>query len=190
MHRRNCILATLSSLQDYFLRIYSSKARQCKLGYDSSTQCDSFQLGEMVKFFVKRGTLDLQSRLFEARDCHVYTGSINTLLASLGECPEYQIDMFHRHCGLRSRLRPAIEFLRLSCGNQGICMSCWRSYRRKYSWLEHPATKEWTFLPEMKVGTITSNAVILFSSACSNFHAPPRILFTSQRRDWAPGTSV
>ena len=190
MYRRTCILATISSLQDHFLRLYSSKARQCKLGYDSSAQCDSFQLGEMVKFFVKRGTLDLQSRMFESRDCHVYKGSINELLASLAECPEYQIDAFHKHCGLRSRLRPAIEFLRSNCGNQGICMTCWRADRRQYSWSEHPTTEEWLFASEVKVGFATLAAAFLPHSAYSNFHSPYRILFTSPRRDWAPGTSA
>ncbi|KAI7068001.1 hypothetical protein KC339_g15177 [Hortaea werneckii] len=45
--RRDCVLETIQSLQSYFLRLYASRDRQCRLGYDSSPQCDSFQLGEM-----------------------------------------------------------------------------------------------------------------------------------------------
>ena len=190
MHRRNCILATISSIQDHFLRLYASKTRHCKLGYDSSSQCDSFQLGEMVRFFVKRGTLELQSRLFESQGCHSYIGSINVLLTSLGDCPEYQIDQYHKHCGLRSQFRPAIEFLKFNCRYQGVCMSCWRLDKRCYSWLEHPTSKEWLFLPEMKVGRIGPPPAIVPTSACSNLHSPHRVLFTSQRRNWTPSTSA
>ncbi|MCJ1304805.1 hypothetical protein MMC08_007618, partial [Hypocenomyce scalaris] len=46
-YRRACVLDTINSLQNHFLALYTSKQRQCKLGYDSSPQCDSFQLGEM-----------------------------------------------------------------------------------------------------------------------------------------------
>ncbi|KAK3725375.1 hypothetical protein LTR37_000345 [Vermiconidia calcicola] len=36
--RRDCVLDTIQSLQAHFLRLYTSRDRQCKLGYDSSTQ--------------------------------------------------------------------------------------------------------------------------------------------------------
>jgi hypothetical protein len=50
IQRREYILETINSLQAHFLRLYTSGERQCKLGYDTSLQCDSFQLGEMVRF--------------------------------------------------------------------------------------------------------------------------------------------
>ena len=183
MYRRTCILATISSLQDHFLQMYTSKARQCRLGYDSSPQCDSFQLGEMVKFFVKRGTLDIHSKLFEPQIRQPFAGSISTLLASLGDCPEYQIDPHHKHCGLRSQFHPAIKLLAVNCGFQGICMRCWRTDKCHYSWLEHPMRREWLSLPEMKVGSTASPVAILPTSSCINFHAPHRRVFTSQRRN-------
>ncbi|KAG7140693.1 hypothetical protein HYQ46_007937 [Verticillium longisporum] len=48
-HRREAILNTIASVQRHFLALYSSRDRQCKLGYDSSSACDSFQLGQMLK---------------------------------------------------------------------------------------------------------------------------------------------
>jgi hypothetical protein len=35
-YRRECILDTVQSLQQHFLALYTSRQRQCKLGYDSS----------------------------------------------------------------------------------------------------------------------------------------------------------
>src|SRR5215469_6497984 len=55
--RRSYLLETLESLQSHFLKLYSSTDRQCKLGYDTSPQCDSFQLGEMLRFFQRINTL-------------------------------------------------------------------------------------------------------------------------------------
>ncbi|MCJ1314547.1 hypothetical protein MMC25_008229 [Agyrium rufum] len=158
--RRTAILATVSYLQDYFLRLYSSpRVRQCKLGYDSSPQCDSFQLGEMIRFFVKHGTLRLSSLISSPEDLEeeeadsvgleyrsrvpcedvgqgfAYVININLLLTTLRQIPEYQVDQFHKHCGLRSRLRPALEFLTENL-SQGICMQCWRSRKQQVSWLE------------------------------------------------------
>lgn len=43
--RRSYVLDAVLSLQDHLLSLYTSRSRQCKLGYDTSPQCDSFQLG-------------------------------------------------------------------------------------------------------------------------------------------------
>lgn len=61
--RRTHLLAALSSIPAHFLDLYTHRTRnglrQCKLGYDSSSACDSFQLGEMVKFLVSKNLLSL-----------------------------------------------------------------------------------------------------------------------------------
>ncbi|KAL1598915.1 hypothetical protein SLS60_008060 [Paraconiothyrium brasiliense] len=53
IQRREYILETINSLQSHFLKLYTSGERQCKLGYDTSIQCDSFQLGEMAPYDYK-----------------------------------------------------------------------------------------------------------------------------------------
>lgn len=75
-------MTALSSIPAHFLELYTHRTRnglrQCKLGYDSSSACDSFQLGEMVKFLVSKNLLSLvtfspsypDERDFAAVDVH------------------------------------------------------------------------------------------------------------------------
>lgn len=106
------------------LGIYSSKERQCKLGYDSSSSCDSFQLGEMVKFLTKRNLLHLVPlQAYSPEDAEyvwpeAYTGDIENLIGVLRQCPSYQIDSNHKHCGLRIKLLPALDYIK-SCIDSG-----------------------------------------------------------------------
>ncbi|KAI9745368.1 MAG: hypothetical protein M1835_002604 [Candelina submexicana] len=96
-YRRECILGTINSLQLHFLQLYTSKARQCKLGYDSSAQCDSFQLGEMVRFFTRMGTIRMRGLIYDASEAaEPYDGDIQQLLENLRQCPSYQIDQITR----------------------------------------------------------------------------------------------
>ncbi|KAH7342839.1 hypothetical protein BKA65DRAFT_595886 [Rhexocercosporidium sp. MPI-PUGE-AT-0058] len=130
--RRACVLRTIASIQDQFLQIYSSKERQCKLGYDSSSSCDSFQLGEMIKFLTKKGLLSLVS--FQAASPYdtdyswpeAYQGDIELLIGILRQCPTYQIDSNHGHCGLRNKLLPALDFIR-TCIDTGLGIRLSRS---------------------------------------------------------------
>ena len=47
--RRLTILDTIQSLQDFHLSLFTEKGtRHCKLGYDTSPQCDSFQLLSLI----------------------------------------------------------------------------------------------------------------------------------------------
>lgn len=130
--RRACVLRTIASIQDQFLQIYSSKERQCKLGYDTSSSCDSFQLGEMIKFLTKKGLLSLVS--FQATSPYdpdyvwpeAYQGDIELLIGILRQCPTYQIDSNHGHCGLRTKLLPALDFIR-TCIDTGLGIRLSRS---------------------------------------------------------------
>lgn len=45
-YRRERILETIQSAQSWALTLYTSRERQCRLGYENSPQCDSFQLGK------------------------------------------------------------------------------------------------------------------------------------------------
>lgn len=131
-YRRACILRTIASIQNQFLQIYSSKERQCKLGYDSSSSCDSFQLGEMVKFLTKKGLLNLVPFQAVSPDDpeyiwpEAYTGDIDYLIGLLRQCPSYQIDKHHSHCGLRTKLLPALDYIK-SCMDTGLGIKLARS---------------------------------------------------------------
>ncbi|MCJ1255122.1 hypothetical protein MMC24_002938 [Lignoscripta atroalba] len=189
-YRRECVLATISSLQSHFLTLYASKQRQCKLGYDSSPQCDSFQLGEMVRFFTRKGTLALQSMIIDSEYSQPppqpplpYPRPVDELLTTLRECPAYQIDRNHTHCGLRTKFLPALEYIRAQSQSQssqavGLCLRCWKEDRRKQSWLESPAGGTWRF--KAPFGARRSSGV------CGVDHRSAKAMFTAELRDWTP----
>lgn len=126
-YRRACVLRTIASIQNQFLSLYSSRELQCRLGYGSSASCDSFQLGEMVKFLSRKRLLFLisfQPAVFEDYSesfnwPEAYTGNIDTLITILRQCPSYQLDENHNHCGLRSQLLPALDYIK-SCLTVGL----------------------------------------------------------------------
>jgi hypothetical protein len=141
-HRRASILRTIGSLQLHFLDLYASRNRQCSLGYDSSPACDSFQLGEMVKFLTRKELLSLIPFQAVPPDDpeyvwpDPYTGDIEHLIGLLRQCPSYQLDKNHSHCGLRSRILPALEYIR-DCIDTGIGIKVmrWRADRPSQTWL-------------------------------------------------------
>lgn len=135
LFRRDCILETIQSLQSYFLSLYTSGERQCKLGYDSSPQCDVYQLGQMIRFFKRINTVALSGTIISTTDPpEPYDGEILHLIESLRQCPGYQIDKNHHHCGLRDRLRPLLDFLEVALQDVGLCLQCWQNCRQEYAW--------------------------------------------------------
>lgn len=136
MFRRDCLLETIQSLQTHFLGVYTSRDRQCKLGYDSSGECDVFQLGQMVKFFKRINTLSLQGTVIATADPpEPYDGDLLDLIDKLKQAPEYQIDKNHSHCGIRTRILPLLELVAFSLNHAvGICLQCWQDARHDHAW--------------------------------------------------------
>jgi hypothetical protein len=100
--RREYVLALMQSIVGHFVSLYSSRERQCRLGYDSSAACDSFQLGEMIRFFSRIGLLQIKSTIFDVSEApEPYEGDMFTLIDSMRQVPEYQLP-FHSHCGVRT----------------------------------------------------------------------------------------
>lgn len=180
MYRRESILDTIQSMQAYFLKLYTSKQRQCKLGYDSSPQCDSFQLGEMVRFLTRIGTLRLQGMIYDCGDPEPYVGTIDHLLDTLRQCPSYQINSHHSHCGLRARLIPLLDLIHRYLDSEiGVCAKCWGLGGDKLMWSKHPRPEHWTFSPPR---TIRRNK-------CEQ-HERAREMFTARERNWEPQSSM
>lgn len=136
LFRRECVLETIQSLQSHFLNLYSSRERQCKLGYDSSAECDLYQLGQMLRFFKRIGTVSVQGNLIATSDPpEPYEGDIFDILDSLRQAPEYQIDKNHNHCGLRTRIMPLLDLINFSLAQEvGICLHCWQDCRHDYAY--------------------------------------------------------
>ncbi|KAM0195477.1 hypothetical protein ACHAPC_000673 [Botrytis cinerea] len=109
--------------------------------------CDSFQLGEMVKFLTRKNLLSLIPFQAVSPDDpefiwpEAYTGDIEQLVALLRECPSYQIDKNHGHCGLRNKLLPALSYIK-DCvdGGIGIKSQLWKTERSNQTWIPSPST--------------------------------------------------
>ncbi|KAG9562858.1 hypothetical protein KCU77_g17488, partial [Aureobasidium melanogenum] len=135
LFRRDCILQTAQSIQTHFLTLYTSRERQCKLGYDSSAECDMFQLGQTIKFFKRINTLSLEGTIFATTETpEPYEGDILDLVDSFKQAPEYQVDKNHHHCGIRTRIMPLLDLLVLALGEVGVCWWCWQDCRHDYAW--------------------------------------------------------
>lgn len=155
-HRRTCILSTIASIPAHFIALYSGTAaagssrpggaggtRQCKLGYDSSASCDSYQLGETLKFLLKRNLISLSyfsfspsSPISPLPDSYATT-EINQILSTMKQFPSYQIDKHHTNCGPRTRLKPILDFLTPMVSHKSVSLSRldWVKRRDEVSWL-------------------------------------------------------
>jgi hypothetical protein len=189
IQRREYILETINSLQAHFLKLYTSGERQCKLGYDTSLQCDSFQLGEMVRFFFKIDTVRLQGKIYDNTEPTYYLGDIDRLLSLLRQCSNYQIDNNHGHCGLRSRLLPLLDLIQnqlsLDTGSLdvGICAECWIKHRAEYAWQMAKRPVLWTSNRALTNGAVRKGHQRTPSS-CLSRHIVVRDLFMAVDRDW------
>ena len=147
-YRRECILDAISSVQRHFLRLYSSRERQCKLGYDSSAACDSFQLGQLLRFLMSKDLLflvDFSPSSLESVPDTTSTVDILELLATLRQCPSYQVDKHHTNCGPRIRVEPVLDFIRamLSASAVSVSLADWKRRREDVSWeAAAPAAEE------------------------------------------------
>ena len=133
--RRACIINCIASVPRHFLRLYTSRnRRQCKMGYESSSACDSFQLGEIVKFlyhkdlvFLQDFSCSLMSANANNRDrtrrilpSDYAAVDVSHILSLLKQCPAYQIDKHHVNCGLRTSLLPILEYIQAMLGTTNL----------------------------------------------------------------------
>ncbi|OJJ45706.1 hypothetical protein ASPZODRAFT_68530 [Penicilliopsis zonata CBS 506.65] len=233
-YRRQCVLNTITDLQAYFLRIYGaledegpsttpthqvnkSRPFQCRWGFDNSSACDSFHLGQMMRFFALRTkTIFLGSTLIdpdfsledeeeeEEEEEEKEQGfdaplqppptDILALIASLKQCPDYQIDLNHSGCGIRRRLLPALECIERFVGDQrgllGITLRHGHptppasvgtvSPLRTFSWrspsLQRAQTVNLRFAKIISVGPASLRS--------GSQEEDARLLFTSKKRNW------
>lgn len=177
--RRDCILETIQSLQSHFLALYSSRARQCRLGYDSSPECDSFQFGEIVRFFLRAGTLSLTPTILPPEEPNQpYEGDILALLDRLKQIPEYQVDRNHSHCGIRTRLVPLADLLGAAATQAGLCGECWAADRSAHSWMGAKRPLKWV---RAKDGVVLR----VGGGQCGRRHVSVRDFFMATERDWS-----
>lgn len=135
------ILGTIAASIDQYVAQYSSGTMQCRYGYGNSNACDTFQLGQMLRFFGRKQIMDLRSirsLMGNADGSSMYKGSVLALVKNLRAIPEAQIDPNHQHCGIRKDLLPFLEILETTMNREkclGICGHCWRTDSGKHAWL-------------------------------------------------------
>lgn len=190
IQRREYILETINSLQAHFLKLYTSGERQCKLGYDTSIQCDSFQLGEMVRFFTRLGTLRLQGTIYDNTEPTYHTGDVERLLESFRQCSSYQVDRNHMHCGLRARILPLVDLLQnqlcldTTSLDIGLCLECWKTHREAYAWSSAKRPVMWAQSRSLTGNRMVSKGHQRTPSSCLRKHIVVRDLFMATERDW------
>ena len=174
-YRRICVLEAIQSVQSHFLALYASRERNCRLGYDSSPACDSYQLGESVRFFTKIGTLQFQGNLIDTNEPPApYAGDLEVLLDTLRQVPEYQIDKFHTHCGIRTRMIPLLDLLQRCLQFVAICPDCWQQNRKDYAWIEAKRPLLWK-RSNLQGKTLEQG----------HRHGDIRAMFTATEKDWS-----
>ena len=176
--RRDHVLNTISSLQKYMVDSYIFEPNQCRLGYDSSPACNTYQLGQMVRFFRRTNTLKFDSMLHTTDQDLPSSRNILEILASLRACPDYQIDANHMHCGIRNKFLAALRTI-VPEQQVGICGRCWREDSRKESWEKNPHDGEWRYMSHRTATAQSSSSL----DGCS-VHRNAKAMYTAESRDW------
>lgn len=187
LFRRESIIKTLNSLQTHLINRYTSKDRQCSLGYDSSPQCDSFQLGEAIRFLTRVGTLHLQGLVCDPRLPERCSLSITDIILKLRQCPEYQLNRHHAHCGIRAKLLPALELIQTILNHGvGVCKTWWEDEKAvDYKWSKTEAPARWVMPTTNLHGRIIAGAVL----TPRELTCYSKAFFTASTKVWAPVTS-
>jgi hypothetical protein len=173
--RRVYVLDMLQASIGQIVGLYTSRERQCRLGYDSSAACDSFQLGEMIKYLSRTGMLQLKGTLCDAGDAQdPYDGDVFALIDSLRQVPEYQIDRFHTHCGIKIRLMPMLDAVVDALHHIGICADCWSASRLEHAWVDEKRPLIWR-----------SQSCRWRGLPHKELHAQVQAMFTATDRDWS-----
>jgi len=177
--RRACVLETFQSIPIYFIGLYAgSQRQQCWLGYDNSPQCDSFQLGEMIRFFSRASTIRIAGAISGEPDEEPppgFEGDVLNLLDRLKNVSEYQIDRNHSHCGIRTRLIPIVDLLTICLAHVGICGDCWSERRFEHSWMDAKRPLLWK----------RADTRVPVPHSHEGWHACVRNIFMATTRDWS-----
>lgn len=192
---------TRSSLGLAFSTSAPNRTFQCRAGLDNASQCDLFQLGQMTRFFAMRAkTMFLGSNLLDpdfepesdsesdAGDEHQVFGvppsDILSIMTSLKQFPDYQIDMNHGSCGVRRRLLPTlpcIEKYLLDPGALlGIALDTWNNQTNEQRWKKRRKARSLDIRFDRIVKVELSRNETRLSSPAED----AALLFTARKRNW------
>jgi hypothetical protein len=119
----------------------------------------------------------------EARD--PYDGDIGKALHLLRQCPSYQINAHHGHCGLRDRLLPSLDLLETCLVEKhgaSLCGECWEQRRAQVAWRGAKGPLLWT------QSEFLNKSGRRARPSCLDNHADIRDIFLANERNWTSGT--
>ena len=182
------ILEVISSLLQACLASYTSKTRQCRLGYDTSVQCDDFQLGQFTKFLIRTGFLQFATSLSAPANLDICRKDISEILTSLRACPSYQLDSNHSHCGPRKQFVAGLRFIESFLGEHeiGLCLECWNDRKSiSRSWKDAKRVIIFnTARAHRERLTFRSTASDHAAHASGQYQYTAQDFFTAERVEW------
>ncbi|KXG46339.1 uncharacterized protein PGRI_051950 [Penicillium griseofulvum] len=245
--RRQYVLNTITDLQAHFLRVYGgleetdiarsaansrtlgaaftasahsllqSRQFQCRGGFNNASQCDLFQLGQMIRFFsICARTIFLGSTLIDpdfdstSNDGDHIAGEsqppgppsdITVIIASIKQYPDYSIDEAHTGCGVRRRIMPALECIEKFVWDDRGLLGITPASETTVSDPSRPSKwTRWADFTRKKHAVDISFArvtAVYYPSAPSKNQVTrstpqeelARLLFTAARRDWSAAGS-
>ena len=120
-------------------------------------------------------------------------GDINNILATLKQCPNYQLDKYHMNCGLRTRLLPIVEYIQamLSSNVLAVTNISWRKNRTATAWAKDDEKNERddNREPFRFTRSLSSDQRLRFEGAMATDRMAKQ-LFTAKAWDWTPGTET
>lgn len=110
-----------------------------------------------------------------------YGGDIENLITVLRQCPSYQIDKNHSHCGLRTRIIPALDYIQtMLTSSIGIDRRGWKNDRPSTSWSTVQNGEAFRFTRSVA----NDQRLKIEGYIVAEKHA--KALFTAGQWDWTP----
>ncbi|KAL3481968.1 hypothetical protein BJX99DRAFT_111699 [Aspergillus californicus] len=189
---------------------------QCRCALGNSSACDAFHLGQMTRFFTLRtktiflgSTLidpDFNPNIDEESDQEDQQSGrssppsqITSIIASLKQCPDYQIDSNHTACGIRRRFLPSLDCLEGFVGDErgllGVNLKFWQGQEQGGS----RAGTKWPHIAGSWANRSLQRALVIDlrlarisgipAMSRGTFRAgsreeDARLLFTAKKRNW------
>lgn len=116
---------------------------------------------------------------------------MDELLATLRQCPSYQVDKYHTNCGLRIRVEPVLDYIRamLSANIVSVPLADWKRRRTDISWVVTTAPGDLD--DDAQKGTFSftramANDQRLRYEGALYADKMAKKLFTAEAWDWTP----
>ena len=138
----------------------------------------------MIRFFTRIGIGCFQT-FTQPTVKAVGDRDIWDILRLLRECPTYQLDRYHSHCGIRNQLLQKLDVIEgMLVPGTGICGTCWLENRGTQRWSTGRQGSIWRFQDRGGKAYMARYVLPLHQHVCSS-RLEARALFTAEERNWS-----